>query len=71
MIQKKKYNVEGMHCGACATGIEMYLSNTEGVKSARVNYGTKKAEIEFDDAVINDDGISKTVSELGYKINPE
>jgi copper chaperone CopZ len=36
-----------------------------------VDYNTKKAEIEFDDAVINDDGIAKAVNELGYKIKPE
>ena len=71
MVQKKKYDVEGMHCGACATGIQMYLSNTEGIKSVIVNYNTKKTEIEFEDTIINDDGIAKAVSELGYKIKPE
>ncbi|KKT28777.1 MAG: Copper-exporting ATPase [Candidatus Giovannonibacteria bacterium GW2011_GWB1_46_20] len=68
---KKKYNVEGMHCGACATGIQMYLSNTEGVKSVSVDYNSKKAEIEYDDKKINDAGIAKNVEELGYKIKPE
>ena len=70
-IIKKKYDVGGMHCGACATGIQMYLSNTEGVKSVSVDYNTKKAEVEYDDAKINDDGISKNVTELGYTIKPE
>lgn len=71
MIQKKKYDVEGMHCGACATGIQMYLSNTDGVKSVTVDYKTKSAEIEFEDTMINDGGIAKAISELGYKIKPE
>ena len=70
-IIKKKYDVGGMHCGACATGIQMYLSNTDGVKSVSVDYNTKKAEVEYDDAKINDDGISKNVTELGYTIKPE
>lgn len=71
MLQKKKYDVEGMHCGACATGIQMYLSNTDGVKSVTVDYKTKRAEIEYDDAIINDEGIAKAVNELGYKIKSE
>src|SRR3989344_2074103 len=25
---KKTYDIEGMHCGACSTGLEMFLSNT-------------------------------------------
>ena len=70
-IIKKKYDVTGMHCGACATGIQMYLSNTDGVKSVSVDYNTKKAEVEYDDAKINDDGIAKNVTELGYTIKPE
>ena len=70
-IIKKKYNVDGMHCGACATGIQMYLSNTDGVKSVSVDYNTKKAEVEYDDSKINDEGIAKNVEELGYKIKPE
>ena len=69
--QKKKYGVEGMHCGACATGIQMYLSNTDGVKSVSVDYNSKKAEIEYDDAKINDASIAKAVEELGYKVKPE
>ncbi|OGF62224.1 hypothetical protein A2926_00215 [Candidatus Giovannonibacteria bacterium RIFCSPLOWO2_01_FULL_44_40] len=70
-IIKKKYNVEGMHCGACATGIQMYLSNTDGVKNVSVDYNSKKAEVEYDDAKISDEGIAKAVSELGYTIKPE
>jgi len=70
-IIKQKYDVGGMHCGACATGIQMYLSNTDGVKSVSVDYNTKKAEVEYDDAKINDEGVAKNVQELGYTIKPE
>ena len=42
---KKMFDIEGMHCGACSTGIEMFLSNTEGVTSAKVDYDTKKATV--------------------------
>lgn len=70
-IIKKKYNMKGMHCGACATGIQMYLSNTDGVKNVSVDYNSKKAEVEYDNSKISDEGIAKTVSELGYTIKPE
>jgi len=70
-IIKKKYDVGGMHCGACATGIQMYLSNTDGIKSVSVDYNSKKAEVEYDDAKINDEGVAKNVQELGYTIKPE
>ena len=66
-VVKKQFNVEGMHCGACAAGIQMYLSNTDGVASVSVDYNAKKADVEYDDAKIKEDGIKKAVEELGYK----
>lgn len=64
---KKIYNIEGMHCGACATGIEMFLSNTEGVNSAKVSFEEKKAEVEYDETKASDEKIIKTVEEAGFK----
>lgn len=66
----KIYNVEGMHCGACSTGIEMFLSNTDGVTSAKVSFETKKAEVDFDESKISDDGVIKTIEEAGFKATP-
>lgn len=70
MIKKETFNIEGMHCGACATGIQMYLSNTEGVKSIIVDYNGKKAEVEYDEEKIKEADIIKNVEELGFKAKP-
>jgi len=67
---KKTYDIEGMHCGACSTGIEMFLSNTEGVTSAKVNYETKKGEVEYDDSKLKDADVIKTIEEAGFKAKP-
>lgn len=64
---KKFYNIEGMHCGACATGIEMFLANTEGVSSAKVSFEEKKAEVEYDENKVNDEQVIKAVEEAGFK----
>ncbi|MBI1754746.1 cation transporter [Candidatus Azambacteria bacterium] len=64
---KKTYNIEGMHCGACSTGIELFLSNTEGVASAKVNYETKKGEVEYDETKIKDADVIKVIEEAGFK----
>ncbi|MBI3273786.1 MAG: heavy-metal-associated domain-containing protein [Candidatus Colwellbacteria bacterium] len=61
-------NIEGMHCGSCAVGIQMLLSQTEGVKSAEVSYENKKGTVEFDTAKVTRDEIVKAIEELGYKV---
>lgn len=60
-------NITGMHCGACATLIQMSLSGLDGVKSAFVDYNKKKAELEIDPVKVNKDQIFKSIEEVGYK----
>lgn len=66
-MTKKIYNIEGMHCGSCAVGIEMFLANTEGVSSAKVFLEEKKAEVEYDETKVNDEQIIKAIGEAGFK----
>jgi len=63
---KKTYAIEGMHCGACSTGIEMFLGNTEGVVSATVDYEGKQGVVEYDDTKLDDQKIIDAVKEIGY-----
>ena len=66
-VIKQIFEVEGMHCGSCAMGIQINLENTEGVKSSFVDYNTKKAEVECDDEKISADGVIKAIEELDFK----
>ena len=64
---KTTLKISGMHCGACATSIQMVLSNQGGVSKADVDYKTKKAIIEFDPKKTNISKLIKSVNEIGYK----
>ena len=44
----------------------MFLSNTDGVFSAKVDYNGKQGVVEYDEAQINDQGIIDAIKELGY-----
>ncbi len=68
---KKTYAIEGMHCGSCSMGIEMFLSNTDGVASAKVSYDTKKGEVEYDETKIKDEDVIKAIEEAGFKATVE
>jgi len=59
-------NIGGMHCGACATGIQMIVSGMDGVSSAFVDYEGKKATFEFDEGKVNLDKITEEIGKLGY-----
>ena len=65
--EKIKLNITGMHCGACATLIQMSISEVEGVKSAFVDYDKKTAELEVDPTKVKKEDIFKKIEEVGYK----
>lgn len=66
-MEKVELHIEGMHCGACATGIQMLVSQMEGVTSVFVDYEGKKAAVEFDSSKLTKEKITAAIEELGYK----
>lgn len=65
-MEKIELKIEGMHCGACATGIQMLTSQMDGVSSSFVDYEGKKGTFEFDLAKVTKEQIIKAIAELGY-----
>jgi Cu+-exporting ATPase len=66
---KKIYKIEGMHCASCAQTIEKSLKKNDNVKSATVNFATKKAYVEGD---IDNRKIIETIEKAGdYKAKSE
>lgn len=60
-------HIEGMHCGSCATGIQMLVSQMEGSGEVFVDYEGKKGIFEYDASKLSKDGIIKAIAELGYQ----
>lgn len=67
-MEKLELKIEGMHCGSCAVGIQMLLSQMEGVSAVEVSYENKKGTVEFDSAKVTKSEIVKAIEELGYKV---
>ena len=67
-MKKVKLTVEGMDCASCATNIERSLKKVPGLKDARVSLMTRKAIVEADDSV-SEEEMKKAVSRAGYKVS--
>ncbi|MBI2048319.1 MAG: heavy-metal-associated domain-containing protein [Parcubacteria group bacterium] len=65
-MTKTDMHIEGMHCGACATGIQMLVSGMDGVASVFVDYEGKKGTFEFDESKVSLDKIKSEIATLGY-----
>lgn len=66
---KVDMHIDGMHCGACATGIQMLVSGMDGVTSVFVDYEGKKGTFEFDESKVSLDKIKSEIATLGYNAN--
>lgn len=60
-------DIEGMHCGACATGIQMVTEQLDGVGSVFVSYDDNHGSWELDESMVSKEDIVKAIEELGYK----
>jgi P-type Cu+ transporter len=58
--------IEGMHCGGCATGIQMITAGLDGVTSSFVDYDAKKGTVEYDEAKVKPELIIEEIGKLGY-----
>lgn len=66
-INKKQYNISGMHCVSCVLRIENNLKGLPGVKNVDVNLNDQKAMVEYEQGECDDQKIIKAVEESGYE----
>lgn len=65
-MKKVKILIEGMHCASCAGNIERSLKKVRGVKEVAVSIVTRKAIVEEDENVPEEE-LRKAVARAGYK----
>jgi copper chaperone CopZ len=58
--------IEGMHCGGCATGIQMITAGIDGVSTSFVDYDAKKGTLEYDETKVKPENIIEEIGKLGY-----
>ncbi|BBA50179.1 putative ATPase P [Fusobacterium varium] len=68
---KKNYQLGGISCQVCVNKIEKRLSKLEGIKEAIVNLSTEKLSVDYDETILKEEIIIKTVKKLGYEIEEE
>ncbi|MBQ9485687.1 MAG: cadmium-translocating P-type ATPase [Clostridia bacterium] len=65
-MTKKKFDVGGMSCAACSSGIERAVRRIGGVISADVSLIEKSMTVVFDENETNCQTVIATVEKLGY-----
>jgi Cu+-exporting ATPase len=66
-MENLNLSIYGMHCATCAQKIEKVLAKTRGILSISVSFSSGDAVISYDEKIINDKVIIKTIEKLDYK----
>lgn len=65
------FNIRGMSCVACSSGIERALKRKNGVVKIEVNLISSSAQIVFNETIITQEEIFGLIEKLGYQIDFE
>ena len=63
---KQKFSVKGMTCSACSASVEKNIKKLEGAKDVNVNLITNSMTVEYDETILDNNEIIKTVEKAGY-----
>ena len=72
ILAKAEFNIEGMTCAiGCAKTIEKKLATMKGVKSAKVDFEKKLAQVEYDESIVKPSSLENTVTKASdsYSVN--
>ncbi len=66
-LVKVNVGISGMTCASCALRIEKGVGRLEGIRDARINFGTEKATVVFDPRRVDLGEIMDKIQDIGYK----
>lgn len=65
---EKRYEITGMTCSACSSGIERTVGKLGGVEACEVSLMDKSMKVRFDEDKVTEEIIFSAVKSLGYGI---
>ncbi len=65
-MKTQNLTIEGMSCGHCVMHVRKELGKVTGLTNESVEIG--KARVQFDEAKVTPDQVSKAIEEAGYRL---
>lgn len=69
-FKQTRYAVDNIHCGNCVRTIETKLATIKGIKESRVNLTTGRVAVWADQAIIGEEEIAETLTNIGFQARP-
>ena len=66
---KEKFDIQGMTCSSCSAHVEKAVKKLEGIKEVNVNLLSNNMTVEYDENILDNSKIIKSVIDAGYGAN--
>ena len=67
---KQTFNITGMSCSACSAHVEKSVARLTGVNQVTVNLLAASMKVDYDENLLSEDDICRTVEHAGYGASP-
>jgi Cu+-exporting ATPase len=67
-VATTSFEIDGMHCAACASRNERSLARLPGVRRASVNLASRRAHVDYDRDAISEKVIQEAVTANGFSV---
>ena len=65
-ITTSVFEIEGMTCGGCETGVKMAVKKLDGISKVKASYKEGQAEVSYDATKVTPKQIVAAIAKLGY-----
>ena len=65
---KRRFQIEGMICVACAMAIDGALEELDSIRSATTSYARQQVDVEYDERALSEAQIVAAIEEVGYTV---
>jgi copper chaperone CopZ len=65
-IVKANYVITGLHCPPCTKTVESSLQHAKGIRSIQVDWKTKNAHVEFDEAIVPAQKVARLIADTPH-----
>jgi len=65
---KKRFQIRGMHCVACAMTIDGAIEDLHDVQAADTNYAHQYVSVEYDAEKLSEREIIQAIETAGYEV---
>jgi copper chaperone CopZ len=66
-MKNVEFTIKGMHCPSCTVLVKEALTDTNGVKDAKVDLKSAKATVSFDEKLVAEKQLIDAIKKEGYE----